>query len=196
MDDADIQRNREQQAQLYGAPLAVLCGRVHDVLGLNQARTAEVLGLSRPMMSQLISAQRVKIGNPAVLHRLQMLGDLCDEIDQGRVQLGDVPGRLGDISGTAANLARSTQASTLSDPAVRGTRRPGPAARRRFRRGAAARRCAARDPAPPDRRAAAGVRRGPHRRGGRAHARRAGAPDTHNDPEMTLTRPKFGRVRV
>jgi len=117
MDEADIQRNREQQSQLYGAPLAVLCRRVHDVLGLNQARTAEVLGLSRPMMSQLISAQRVKIGNPAVLHRLQMLGDLCDEIDQGRVQLGDVPGRLGDIAGTAANLARTTQATTLTDPA-------------------------------------------------------------------------------
>ena len=118
MDAADIQRNREQQSQLYGAPLAVLCRRVHDVLGLNQARTAEVLGLSRPMMSQLISAQRVKIGNPAVLHRLQMLGDLCDEVDQGRIDPGAVPGRLGDIAGTAANLARTTQTTVLSDPAA------------------------------------------------------------------------------
>jgi hypothetical protein len=118
MDEVDIQRNREQQARLYGAPLAVLCRRVHDVLGLNQARTAEVLGLSRPMMSQLISAQRVKIGNPAVLHRLQMLGDLCDEIDQGRIDPADVPGRLGDIAGTAANLARTQQTTVLSDPAA------------------------------------------------------------------------------
>ena len=117
MDEADLHRNREQQAQLYGAPLAVLCRRVHDVLGLNQARTAEVLGLSRPMMSQLISAQRVKIGNPAVLHRLQILGDLCDEVEQGRISPDDVPSRLGQIAGTAANLARTTQTAALSDAA-------------------------------------------------------------------------------
>ncbi len=116
MDDADIQRNRAQQAQLYGAPLAVLCRRVHDVLGLNQARTAEVLGLSRPMMSQLISAQRVKIGNPGVLHRLQILGDLCDEVDQGRIDSDALPRRLEEIAGTAANLARSTQTTLLTDP--------------------------------------------------------------------------------
>ena len=118
MDDADIQRNREQQAQLYGAPLAVLCTRVRDVLGLNQARTAEVLGLSRPMMSQLISAHRVKIGNPAVLHRLQMLGDLCDDVEQGRLGTATVPGRLEEIAGTAANLARTTQTAALTDPAA------------------------------------------------------------------------------
>lgn len=116
MDAADIQRNREQQAQLYGAPLAVLCRRVHDVLGLNQARTAEVLGLSRPMMSQLISAQRVKIGNPAVLHRLQMLGDLCDDVEHGRISPDDVPSRLEQVAGTAANLARTTQTAVLTDP--------------------------------------------------------------------------------
>jgi hypothetical protein len=70
------------------------------------------------MMSQLISAQRVKIGNPAVLHRLQMLGDLCDEVDQGRIDPGAVPGRLGDIAGTAAKLARTTQTMVLNDPAA------------------------------------------------------------------------------
>jgi predicted transcriptional regulator len=118
MDDADIRRNRELQEHLYGAPLAVLCRRLLDVLGLNQARTAEVLGLSRPMMSQLISAQRVKIGNPAALNRLQILGDLCDEVEQGRVDPHAIPARLDEVAATAANLARSTQTSVRADPAA------------------------------------------------------------------------------
>jgi predicted transcriptional regulator len=118
MDEADIRRNRELQEQLYGAPLAALCHRLQNVLGLNQARTAEVLGLSRPMMSQLISAQRVKIGNPAALNRLQILGDLCDEVEQDRIAPSSIPSRLDQVASTAANLARSTQTSVRADPAA------------------------------------------------------------------------------
>lgn len=66
----------EQQKALYGAPLAELGADVMRRLGLNQGRLAEALGLSAPMLSQLMSGQRVKIGNPAVVHRLQMLLDL------------------------------------------------------------------------------------------------------------------------
>lgn len=68
--------NRQTQRELYGAPIADIIGRITAELGLTQARVAEVLGLSAPMLSQLVGARRVKIGNPAVLGRLQALNDL------------------------------------------------------------------------------------------------------------------------
>ena len=69
--------NRRTQRELYGEPIADIVGRITSALGLTQGRLAEVLGLSAPMLSQLISARRVKIGNPAVLGRLQSLTDLA-----------------------------------------------------------------------------------------------------------------------
>ena len=69
--------NRQTQRELYGEPVADIIGRIMSSLGLTQVRLAEVLGLSAPMLSQLIGARRVKIGNPAVLGRLQSLTDLA-----------------------------------------------------------------------------------------------------------------------
>jgi predicted transcriptional regulator len=78
----DLGERRAQQQELYGAPLGDLAGRVMVALGLSQGRLASALGLSAPMLSQLISAQRVKIGNPAVVHRLQALLHLAESVDQ------------------------------------------------------------------------------------------------------------------
>lgn len=69
--------NRQTQRELYGEPIADIAHRITTTLGLTQGRLAEVLGLSAPMLSQLIGARRVKIGNPAVLGRLQSLTDLA-----------------------------------------------------------------------------------------------------------------------
>jgi transcriptional regulator with XRE-family HTH domain len=71
--------NLAQQRMLYGEPLADTTARVMTALGLTQAKLAQVLQISAPMLSQLISAHRVKIGNPAVVHRLQALGDLAGQ---------------------------------------------------------------------------------------------------------------------
>ena len=70
--------NVARQRDLYGEPLADISARLMSALGLNQGGLAKVLGLSAPMLSQLLSAQRVKIGNPVVLHRLQELSSLAD----------------------------------------------------------------------------------------------------------------------
>lgn len=67
---------REQQRALYGAPLADLMGQAMAQLGLNQSQLAQALGLSAPMLSQLKSAQRVKISNPIVVDRLRALLEL------------------------------------------------------------------------------------------------------------------------
>lgn len=72
-----------QQRSLYGAPIGELVGRARDRLGLTQGRVAQVLGISAPMLSQLVSGQRTKIGNPLVIDRLDQLVDLAEQVDQG-----------------------------------------------------------------------------------------------------------------
>lgn len=67
--------NIAQQIRLYGQPLAERFNAVMRSYGITQRRLAEVLGLSAPMLSQLISGRRIKIGNPAVYERLVMLED-------------------------------------------------------------------------------------------------------------------------
>jgi len=69
----------EEQRRLYGEPVGVLVRRVTAGLGLNQARVAQILGLSPPMLSQLVSGHRVKIGNPLALARLQRLLALVED---------------------------------------------------------------------------------------------------------------------
>lgn len=75
----DVPSKIAQQRELYGAPLRELADRVMSALGLTQARLAEALGLSAPMLSQLLSGRRIKIGNPAVVQRLQALLALAEE---------------------------------------------------------------------------------------------------------------------
>ncbi len=65
--------NRDRQCALYGAPLGDRVRRLTAVLGITQARLARTLGLSPAMLSQLVSAHRVKIGDPSVLARLLLL---------------------------------------------------------------------------------------------------------------------------
>ena len=69
-------RNLARQRELYGEPFGEQIRRLQAALGVSQARLAESLGLSAAMLSQLISARRVKIGDPLVLARLLLLHDL------------------------------------------------------------------------------------------------------------------------
>ncbi|XVX19359.1 DNA-binding protein [Actinomycetota bacterium] len=111
--------NAAQQSELYGAPLGELCQGVIAALGLTQSRLADVLGLSAPMLSQLMSAQRVKIGNPAVLHRLQELLALADEAP--RLDVPQITARLEAVRGAAPTLSgsRSTTGATAVVGALR-----------------------------------------------------------------------------
>jgi transcriptional regulator with XRE-family HTH domain len=69
--------NQERQRELYGAPLGERVRRLTGALGISQARLARTLGMSPAMLSQLVSARRVKIGDPAVLARMLMLDQRC-----------------------------------------------------------------------------------------------------------------------
>ena len=74
---ARLARNRGRQRELYGAPLGDRVRRLTAGLGITQGRLAQTLGVSPAMLSQLASARRVKIGDPAVLARLQLLDRRC-----------------------------------------------------------------------------------------------------------------------
>lgn len=79
-----------QQRAMYGSTLAERFGAMMDHYGLSQRSLATVLGLSAPMLSQLISGRRIKIGNPAVYGRLLML--------EGRVHENDIQLVLQQVS--------------------------------------------------------------------------------------------------
>ncbi len=74
-----------QQRAIYGTSLAERFGAIMSAYGLSQRSLARVLGLSAPMLSQLINAQRIKIGNPAVYERLVMLEEREGEGDPVQV---------------------------------------------------------------------------------------------------------------
>ncbi|HWM57252.1 MAG TPA: helix-turn-helix transcriptional regulator [Pseudonocardia sp.] len=76
-----VAANRGRQRELYGAPLGDRVRRLTATLGISQARLARALGLSPPMLSQLVSAHRVKIGDPAVLARILLLDQRCRTLE-------------------------------------------------------------------------------------------------------------------
>ncbi|MGJ7906150.1 XRE family transcriptional regulator [Actinopolyspora sp. H202] len=68
-----VQRNLALQRQWYGEQLGDRVRRLVVAYRTSQAQLAEVLGISAPMLSQVMSGRRAKIGNPSVLARLVML---------------------------------------------------------------------------------------------------------------------------
>ncbi|WP_420121040.1 helix-turn-helix domain-containing protein [Nakamurella sp.] len=98
-----------RQVDLYGLSWSDRLHRVMAAYRLTQARLAAVIGLSAPMVSQLISGQRVKISNPAVYARVVRLEELAGS-----------PGvRAGDPAEIARVLAEVTAATpTLTTVAV------------------------------------------------------------------------------
>ncbi|MFH7593844.1 DNA-binding protein [Streptomyces racemochromogenes] len=107
-------RARELQRSWYGEPLGALFRRLIDDLGLNQARLAAVLGLSAPMLSQLMSGQRAKIGNPAVVQRVQALQDLAGQVADGSVSAGEATDRMDEIKNTQGGSVLSNNGQTAT----------------------------------------------------------------------------------
>ncbi|TCO34007.1 hypothetical protein EV652_10272 [Kribbella steppae] len=105
--------NLQQQTELYGEPLGELVRRVAGPLRLTQGALAQVIGLSAPMLSQLMSAQRVKIGNPAVVSRLQALDELAHLAMIGEIDPDDIPAELDGIRGATGAFTRSTPTAQL-----------------------------------------------------------------------------------
>lgn len=72
-DQQVVQRNLALQREWYGEPLGDRVRRLVVAFDVSQAQLADVLGISAPMLSQVMSGRRAKIGNPSVLARMVML---------------------------------------------------------------------------------------------------------------------------
>lgn len=83
-------RNRVVQTELYGAPLGDVVDELTAAFGVSRGVLAHTLGLSAPMLSQLASGHRVKIGNPSAVHRLQRLIGVLPDVRAGLVEAGEV----------------------------------------------------------------------------------------------------------
>ncbi|WP_262850762.1 DNA-binding protein [Mumia quercus] len=101
MSGPDVEANQRAQAALYGEPLGVIVRRCADVLGLTQARVAATLGISAPMLSQLANGHRVKIGNPAVVSRLQAMYAAAQAVASGETTREDAIAGLASQGGAA-----------------------------------------------------------------------------------------------
>lgn len=99
-----VQRNLALQREWYGEPLGDRVRRLVVAFDVSQANLAGVLGISAPMLSQVMSGRRAKIGNPAVLARLIML--------ERKVLTPDV------ASGNREALERALEEVRNSKPAV------------------------------------------------------------------------------
>lgn len=111
----ETERNLELQREAYGEPLGEVFRRLMDAFALTQAGLARVLGISPPMLSQLIGARRVKIGNPAVLHRMQALEDLAEAVREGSVPEGQVAAGLAEIQASTGQWTRTETTAQGSD---------------------------------------------------------------------------------
>lgn len=80
-----VERIRAEQTKLYGDTLQRLAARYCAALHLSQGRLAVLLGISAPMLSQLINGHRVKLANPASGERLRMLHEAVIDVELGRL---------------------------------------------------------------------------------------------------------------
>lgn len=116
--DPDLQATViAEQAALYGAALGDSVRRVSGTLGLSQAAVARTLGVSAPMLSQLVRGQRIKIANPLAVQRLRSLLDLADDVEAGLAH-GAVGPRIETISREESTTLsrRRDQEGLSSDP--------------------------------------------------------------------------------
>lgn len=112
-----VRRNRELQRRWYGEPLGDRARRLVVAFRISQAQLAEVLGISAPMLSQVMSARRAKIGNPAVLARLVML--------ERKVFVPGVAAGESEAIGQALADVRDSHPTVGRDLPVRPEREPG-----------------------------------------------------------------------
>lgn len=90
----EVTTTRSRQVELYGEPLNVLLGRCSTTLSLTQARLSELLGISAPMLSQLINGHRIKIGNPAAAQRLQWMIQIVRQVEAGEFSVEEALAQL------------------------------------------------------------------------------------------------------
>ncbi|GAA2079288.1 helix-turn-helix domain-containing protein [Actinomadura alba] len=114
--EGNVDRNRRLQAEWYGEPLGDRFRWLLERLGISQANLAQVVGLSPPMLSQLMSGRRAKISNPVVLNRLLAVEELARDPDFGTLTRDAIGERLSRIH---AESATTSSGMRMTTPPVR-----------------------------------------------------------------------------
>ncbi|GAB2667560.1 helix-turn-helix transcriptional regulator [Saccharopolyspora gloriosae] len=125
-----VQRNLELQREWYGEPLGDRVRRLVVAFRISQAQLAEVLGISAPMLSQVMSGRRAKIGNPSVLARLVMLERkvLVPGVTAGESEA--IQAALADVRDSRPSVGRDTlpvmgaNGEEAAWPVLRGAAKP------------------------------------------------------------------------
>jgi transcriptional regulator with XRE-family HTH domain len=107
--DEVVARNRRQQVEWYGEPLGERVRRLIARLDVSQTAFADILGLSAPMLSQLMSGHRAKISNPAVLSRLTAVEALVTGPDFDLLPAREARDRLDMIRQDATAASTTTR---------------------------------------------------------------------------------------
>lgn len=132
----NVEETTAQQVALYGETWASRIRRLLVSYQVPQSKLAGSLGLSAPMLSQLINAQRVKVSNPAVLARIVRLEEIARDRSGDRVALEagllEVAGSTPVLSTmqTAVPAAASGVAAVLAQFSTAGLLAAGDAAER------------------------------------------------------------------
>lgn len=135
MDDGVLGTNRAEQVRLYGSTIADVVADLTAALNVSQNRLAQILGMSAPMLSQLATGHRVKVGNPVVLQRIVRLQSVLPELAGGSLSPEDALAALGDDVGV---LTRGSSGA-LARTEVAASRAGGPVIQAMFRAVASAR---------------------------------------------------------
>ena len=96
------------QREWFGRPLGELFAQVCDIGGLTQAQLGERLGISAPMVSQLMTGRREKPGNPPVQDRIIALSHAMDDFDGGRIDGQGIRDMLDSLRSEAPMSSRSS----------------------------------------------------------------------------------------
>ncbi|MEU5852795.1 helix-turn-helix domain-containing protein [Saccharopolyspora shandongensis] len=131
-ENSNVQRNLALQRQWYGEPLGDRVRRLVVAFRISQAQLAEVLGISAPMLSQVMSGRRAKIGNPSVLARLVMLerkvlipGVAAGDEDAIKQALEDVRQSRPSVGRDNLPVMGSANGEEAAWPALRQVAKPG-----------------------------------------------------------------------
>lgn len=102
---SEVAQVRAKQSELYGAPLNEVLRRCSAALGLNQAQMAKLLGISAPMLSQLINGHRIKVANPTAAARLVALVQAADAVSSGEITVAQAVAAVGEADATESFTA-------------------------------------------------------------------------------------------
>ncbi|MFB9903461.1 helix-turn-helix domain-containing protein [Allokutzneria oryzae] len=122
-----VARNQQLQTEWYGEQLGAKVRRLLPGLGLSQSAFADVIGLSAPMLSQLMSGQRAKISNPAVLARLLAVESLVADPAFDRMSQGELRDRLAEIRADTPPTSSTLRLSSAAQPVPQPPADPVPA---------------------------------------------------------------------